>query len=156
MKGWLVRIIALVVFGVSFALPAIRVNGSSNPNQIAGWTCALFASGTGPKALVESLGQHVPLDDVLVVIAGLVNYLFLAILVLCSWRRLVRIRVVLGALTIPCFIASWMFFVSQKVTPLVGHYLWVAGAVLFVAPDMASLFRRARAGVTAAQETAGR
>ncbi len=143
MKAWLVRIIALIVFAVSFALPAIRPPASGSAVQpIPGWTCALFASVTGPKALVQSLGQNIPTDDVLVVVAGLANYIFLAVLVLAIWPRLVRTRLIAGVLTLPCFIASWMFFSSQKITPLAGHYLWIAGAILILVPDLARLFRK--------------
>ncbi len=141
MKAWLVRIIALIVFAGSFALPAIRPPASGSAVQpIPGWTCALFASVTGPKALVQSLGQNIPTDDVLVVVAGLANYLFLAVLMLAIWPRLVRTRLIAGVLMLPCFIASWMFFSSQKITPLAGHCLWIAGAILILVPDLARLF----------------
>lgn len=154
MKPWLVRIAALLIFAAAFALPAIRVTGSSTNNEIPGWTCALFASITGPKALAQSLGQRIPSEDVLIVLSGLVNYLFLVVLVLSLWRRLVRTRLVFGALLIPCFIATWMFFASQKMTPLAGHYLWIAGAILIVVPDVVGLFLKQKAGAAAERESA--
>lgn len=141
MKAWLIRIAAFLVFGVSFLLPAVRPPASGSAVQpIPGWTCALFASVTGPKALVQSLGQKIPTDDILVVVAGVANYLFLGVMVLAIWPRLVRTRLSVGILMLPCFIAAWMFFSSQKMTPLAGHYVWIAGAVLFLMPDLASLF----------------
>lgn len=149
MRSWLIRTAALVVFGVSFALPAIQLGDSvSPPNRLSGWACALFASITGPKALVQSLGQRIPFDDVLIVLSGLINYLFLAILVLSFWRRLVRLRLVLGAVMIPCFVATWMFFASSETTPLIGHYLWIAGAILIVVPDILTAFRKPRTPAT--------
>lgn len=156
MKSWLVRIAALVIFAVSFALPALRLGAEPPASQIPGWTCAAFASIVGPKALVQSIGQSIRFEDVLTVIGGLVNYFFLAILVLSFWRRLVRTRLVLGALMIPCFIATWMFFASQKFTPLAGHYLWIAGAILIVVPDIAMLFAKSQPAPLAAGESAPR
>ena len=140
MKTWLIRIAALIVFGVSFALPAIRpADAGASAQPIAGWTCALFASILAPKALASSIGQGIQRDAILVPVSGLVNYLFLAVLVLSSWRRLVRTRLIVGALMILCFIATWVFFATSKVTPLVGHYLWIAGAILFLVPDVVML-----------------
>jgi len=156
MKAWLVRIAALVVFGISFALPAVRLSGGGpGAEPIRGWTCAVFASLIGPKALVQSIGQGVRTEDVLIVISGLVNYLFLAIFVLSFWRRPVRTRLVAGALALLCLVATWAYFASSHTTPLVGHYLWIAGAVLILAPDLARLFSRRGAGA-AADESAAR
>jgi hypothetical protein len=146
MKSWLIRIAALIIFGVAFALPALRMNGDTQP--FMGWMCALIASVTGPKELVQSLGQGIHVEDVLIVLGGLVNYFFVAVLVLSFWRRLVRTRLIVGALMIPCFAATWTFFASQKIAPLAGHYLWVAGAVLLVVPDLvAALVRPSSAGM---------
>lgn len=146
MKAWLVRIVALIVFGVSFALPAIRMGtGASPQNQMAGWMCAVVASITAPKAMVQSLGQGVRIEEYLITVSGLINYLFLAILVLSFWRRLVRTRLVLGAIMDACIIATWIFFASSKITPLAGHYVWIAGAILIVVPDFANLFTKQHA-----------
>jgi hypothetical protein len=151
MKSWLVRIAALAVFAVSFALPAIRMDSSGPGNQpLKGWMCASFASVLGPKALVQSLSQGVRSEDVLIVLGGLVNYLFLALLVLGFWRRLVRTRLVIGALMLPCFVSTWIFFASSKTTPLIGHFLWIAGAALLVVPDIVSLFRKRETAAIAA------
>ncbi len=155
MKAWLIRIAALIVFGVSFALPAIRpADAGASAQPIAGWTCALFASILAPKALASSIGQGVQRDAILVPASGLVNYLFLFVLVLSFWRRLLRTRLIVGALMIPCFIGTWMFFSTSKITPLAGHYLWVAGAVLLVVPDLFGLFFKQSTAAGAASESA--
>jgi hypothetical protein len=150
MKAWLVRIIALIVFAVSFALPAIRPPGSgAAPQPVPGWTCALVASVLGPKALVQSFGQGISREAIAVVTSGLANYLFLVLFVLSFWRRLARIRLLFGTLYLFCFLASWIYFASAKTTPLVGHFLWVAGAFLFLVPDVVILIHQRR---TAAAE----
>jgi len=156
MKAWLIRIAALLAFAVSFALPAVRMGSDSSAHAIPGWTCAAFASVLAPKALVQSIGQGVRFEDALIPVSGLINDLFLLVIVLSSWRRLVRTRLIVGALMIPCFVATWMFFGSQKVTPLAGHYLWVAGAVLLLVPDLASLFFSRRTTAAAEREPADR
>ena len=151
MKAWLIRILALIVFAVSFALPAIRPAGpdpasqtasqpGNAPQTIPGWTCAMIASTAAPKALAQSIGQGLNKEGVEVFLSGLINYLFVLILVLSAWRRLVRTRLVVGALMIPCLIATWMFFAAQKFTPLVGHYMWIGGAVLLLVPDVVAIF----------------
>lgn len=156
MKSWLVRIAALAVFAVSFALPAILLASSGPDNQpLKGWMCASFASILGPKALVQSLGQGVRSEDVLIVLGGLVNYFFLVILVLAFWRPLVRTRLAFGALMLPCFVATWISFASSKTAPLIGHFLWIAGAVLLVVPDIVSLFRKPQTAATAPSASSG-
>ena len=151
MKAWLVRIAALVLFGVSFALPAIRpATAGAAAQPIPGWTCAMFASILGPKALVQSIGQGVRPEDILIPVSGLINYLFLFVFVLSFWRRLVRTRLLLGALLLPCFVGTWIFFSISKITPLAGHYLWIAGAILLLVPDIVNLVIAPRAGATSA------
>jgi hypothetical protein len=38
-------------------------------------------------------------------------------------------------LIVLCMAATWWFFALQKVTPLIGHWLWIAGAVLVLLPE---------------------
>jgi hypothetical protein len=35
-----------------------------------------------------------------------------------------------------CMGATWSFFALQKVTPLTGHYLWIAGALVILLPEV--------------------
>jgi hypothetical protein len=138
MKHWLVRIVAIAVFGVSFALPAVRVgsSGSGGAHPMAGWMCAAFASVVAVRAFFAAAGQGLNRDAILLPMSGLVNYFFLLILVLGIWRRLVWIRMVLGALMLACFAATWAFFSANQLAPLYGHYLWVTGAILLLVPDV--------------------
>lgn len=146
MKAWLVRIAALVIFAVSFALPAIRpAEADASAQPIAGWTCAVFASILGPKALVQSIGQGIRPEEILIPISGLTNDLFLLILVLSFWRRMLRARLAFGMLYLLCFLDTWIFFAVSKTTPLVGHYVWIAGAILFLVPDVVILVNERRA-----------
>ena len=142
MKAWPVRIAALIVFAVSLMLLAIHMPGSgSGPQFFPGVMCAFLASVVAPGEVLSSPGKA-DLQSFLVVIGGLVNYLYLAILVLGFWPRLVRTRIVIGTLMLPCLVATWVFFAVSKSTPLVGHYLWVASCMLLLLPDMAALLFR--------------
>jgi hypothetical protein len=38
-------------------------------------------------------------------------------------------------LVILCMAATWTFFAEETLAPLIGHYLWIAGALLIVLPD---------------------
>ncbi len=143
MKVWLVRLAAIVIFAVSFALPAVRIGppgdgGISQP----GYKCAVYASVFAFSGLAHLHWSELSRDSILLPMSGLVNYLFLVIFVLSFWPRLVRTRLIVGALVLACFAATWDFFAANQLAPLAGHYLWVAGALLLVAPDVAMALRR--------------
>ncbi len=121
--------------------------GTSGPGSgpLAGWGCAFVASVMAPVALIKSLGQGVDTNELLIPVSGLVNYLFLAVCVLGFWPRFRRTRLVLGALMLPSFAATWMFFASSKTKPLAGHFLWIAACVLLMIPDAVSALRKTEA-----------
>jgi hypothetical protein len=148
MKPWLLRIFAFLVFGLSFALPAIQlVNdpaapGTAGQNPIPGFFCAYFANYLAPAALIKSHGSRETPEWFLLTAAGYVNLLVLAILFLSIWPRLAKISALLAAATIPCFAATWVFFAKYHLNALAGHYLWVAGTLLFVLPEVVHLARK--------------
>ena len=143
MKVAYVRLVAFALFVISFFLPAINMHsGGPGPGVIPGWTCAWFASLIAPIALVNSLGQGIHAEAIMLPASGLVNDLFLAICSLGFWPRLRRTRLVLAALMLPCFITTWVFFASSKTVPLVGHFLWIAACILVAVPDAVDVFRK--------------
>ncbi|MGA7342307.1 MAG: hypothetical protein WBE72_24635 [Terracidiphilus sp.] len=100
-------------------------------------TFALFGkSVTGPP----------PLGALLVAMSGWINPLILLLLALSFSRRLLVLRRVVGAIILLCMAATWTFFALEKLTPLVGHLLWVAGALLIVAPGAVSQRRKPSGG----------
>lgn len=144
MKAGITRIAALIVFAVSFFLPAVRMQaGSHDSGALAGWMCAVVASATAPRALLHSFGRGLDSDAILVPLSGTINYLFVAICLLSFWR-LRLLRLVLAALMIPGFIATWMFFKASQTSPLAGHSVWIAACILLAAPDVLSLMRPAK------------
>ena len=73
---------------------------------------------------------------------GCVNLLVLAILFFSIWKRLVWTRLLLVAATLPCLVATWMFFAKEHLHALIGHYLWVAGVLLFLLAEIVNLVHR--------------
>lgn len=149
MKPWNLRLLALLVFGVSFALPAVRLHQSqpsapSNPiaDSIPGFYCAFLANYVAPAALLQSRGEAFTTEGGMVVLGGCANLLVAAILILSLWSRLVRTRLILVAATLPCCGAAWLLFAKEHFQPLIGHYLWVAGALLFAVPELLNLLRK--------------
>ena len=161
MKPWHLRLLAFLVFAVSFALPALhvetgqpRVPGGPDTSRLPGYFCAFIANYAAPSALIKSKGSGVTAESIQVMAGGCINLLVLAILLLSIWKRLVWTRLVLVAATLPCFVGTWMFFAKEHLGPLIGHYLWVAGALLFLLPETVNMVRRP-AELTPANTEAG-
>lgn len=129
--GWVVRLFGLCVFVVAFFLPAVRA-GSPGSEAVVfpGWKCASVAL-TETVALVGKSGVEKPSFEVLLVIfSGWINPLVLLLFVLSFWPTLLAVRRVLAVIVLLCMAATWTFFAVQKVTPLMGHFVWIAGALL--------------------------
>lgn len=129
--GWAVRLLGLCIFVVAFFVPAVRA-GSPGSEAVVfpGWKCASVAL-TETVALVGKTGVEKPSFEVLLVIfSGWINPLVLLLFVLSIWRGLLALRRVLAVIVLLCMAATWIFFAVQKVTPLIGHFLWIAGALL--------------------------
>jgi hypothetical protein len=137
--SWIVRLLGFCVFAAAFFLPAVRAGGS-NPEAVEfpGWKCASVAL-TETVALVGKSGVERPSFEVLLVIlSGWINPLVLLVLCFSFWQGLPVVRRVLAVLVLLCMAATWTFFSMQKVTPLIGHYLWIAGALLILLPEALS------------------
>ena len=140
----LVRLAAFVCYLISFSLPAIQMvdtSGGPGSGAVEGWACAFIASITAFIGLARAVGQGMDGDTLLIPLSGMLNYLFIAICILSIWPRLRRTRLVLGALMLPCFAATWIFFAHTHTRPLVGHFVWVAACVLVVVPDAVDALR---------------
>ena len=109
-----------------------------------GWVCAEFATAMVVTAPITAIRNHTGLDAraFLFPMSGLVNPLVLAYLILCIWRRLVRTRLLIAAAVMICFGATWLLFALTQTIPLIGHFLWVTGAVALFIPDLVLLASR--------------
>jgi hypothetical protein len=128
------RLLGLGVFVLAFFLPAVS-SPEPGATVFPGWKCASIAL-TEINALFGKAVTGTPsFEVILVVLSGWIN-LLIALVLCCSFsRKLVILRRILGGLILICMGATWMFFSLEKVSPLIGHYLWIAGALLILAPD---------------------
>jgi hypothetical protein len=143
------RILGLCAFLVSFFLPAVNT-GDIKPHPVSGWLCAamtlLFTAAIPGFLHVDSVSGL--LYGIFGLLSGWVNPLILIYLFFAFRGTRPRLRRnLLGAILI-CLSATVGFFVNVKIAPggdtpgtllLVGYYVWVAGIILMLGPDLANL-----------------
>lgn len=139
--GRVVRIVGFVIFVLAFFLPAVAPPGAgSGPGSgpQPGWVCAGFtlipmgAVIQHPLALFKGTDSR----EYTLLFSGWVNPLVLIFLLFCirrNWRWPRRI-VALGILC--CLGCAWAFLAKEQFSTLIGHYLWVAGIVLMLIPEV--------------------
>jgi hypothetical protein len=138
----ILRVVGIVVFVVAFFLPAVRdAHTTSGPVSLpmSGWMCATVAisASAGIFHLVSGAMQGKDLlGAVCLILSGWVNPLVLLYLFFCIWRKFVRIRRVLAVAILVCFAATWVFLVKAPMVPLIGHFLWVAGALMILVGEV--------------------
>jgi hypothetical protein len=139
MKRWIVTFAGIALFVTAFFLPAVRSPGTgAGSGPMLGWMCALVAS-SATGGIFHASSASIEGKDVLriacLILSGWVNPLVFFYLIASIWRRLGTIRRVLGAAVMLCLIASWIFLVKAPMIPLIGHYLWAAGALLILSGE---------------------
>ena len=133
------RILGLAIFAAAFLLPACREAGPVNSftNTFKGWECARVTfTAAFQKDSYESW-------NFLAVMSGLINELILIYLAFSFLPQFKKVRRSLAVAVLVCMAATWAFFAIATLVPLIGHYLWIAGALLIVGGD---LMRRPREG----------
>jgi hypothetical protein len=124
--------VGLAVFAVAFFLPSVA-QGSGSP--LKGWQCAVITL----SALIEARTWHSLMF--LAALSGLINILILPYLVftlippLRASSALRLVRTVLADLILLCMIATWVFFLTGHFVPLIGHALWIVGALLILSAE---------------------
>ena len=126
---WLIRVVGLAVFAVAFLLPALGLD-AHDEHPLMGWKCASIAL-TMPFSKEASFN----LDVLLVAMSGWLNFFVLLYLVLSAINKLKKVRWVLIGLSALSMISTWVFFGRQHYIPLMGHFLWIAGAVIIIFPE---------------------
>ena len=141
----ILRIAGIVVFVVAFFLPAVRdPHTTSGPGSLpmSGWMCATVAISASAGILHAGTMQGKDiLGMICLILSGWVNPLVVLYLFFCIWRKFVLTRRVLAAAIVVCFVATWIFFVKVPMAPLIGHFVWVAGALMILAGEVAGLVR---------------
>jgi hypothetical protein len=140
MKRWIVRLVGLAIFVAAFFLPAVRSPGAgAGSGPMVGWMCALVAaSATGGIFHISAAGLQGKdtVGIVCVILSGWVNPLVFFYLVFSIWPGLVRIHRVLATAILVCIAATWIFLFKAPMVPLIGHFLWVAGASIILAGEV--------------------
>jgi hypothetical protein len=132
--GWVLRVIGLGIFVLAFFLPAVSAGGTGAAATVfPGWKCASIA--LSEMAGLFNKTEPPSLVVLLAVFSGWINPLIVLVILSSFFSKLRVVRRVMGVLIVLCMAATWLFFVKQKVEPLIGHWLWIAGALLILAPD---------------------
>jgi hypothetical protein len=143
----IIRLVGFCIFLAAFFLPAVKAGSApgAEPIVFPGWKCASVAL-TETTALIGKSGIAIPSLPVwLVIFSGWINPFVLLLFCFSFWRALRPVRLILAVLIVACMAATWTFFSIQKIAPLAGHFLWIAGALLVLLPEAFSLCAR-RAG----------
>lgn len=129
----LCRILGLCVFAAAFFLPACQdaAPGIIKGITFKGWECASIAL----SASFEMDSYQSP--GFLAAMSGWINPLILAFLLFTFWPKFVRLRRSLAVAILVCMAATWVFFSMQHIRPLIGHVLWIAGALIMLLPEVA-------------------
>lgn len=131
---WGVGFLGLCIFALAFLQPAVRAGEGTSAIVFSGWKCASIALTETVALVGKSASESPSFEVVLVAMSGWINPLVLLIF-LCSFSRvLLVLRRILALLVLLCMAATWTFFHMQKVTPLFGHFLWIAGALMVSVP----------------------
>jgi hypothetical protein len=138
---WLVltcRIVGLLVFAWAFLLPAVRLGaaGDASAAVYPGFKCASLALSETMTLFGKTVQGTAPVQAYLLVASGWINPLIVIILLLSFWRILQLVRRILGVLVLLCMAATWVFLAMEKLTPLLGHFLWIAGALAVLAAEL--------------------
>jgi hypothetical protein len=130
------RILGLGIFVLAFFLPAVRggAPGSAAP-LFRGWQCASVALSDTLALFGKAAKWPPPLDAILVVFSGWINVLLPLMLIFSLSQRFRIFRMILGVIMLLCMAATWTFFIHANVTPLIGHSLWIVGALLIIGAE---------------------
>jgi hypothetical protein len=129
----IVRMLGLCIFIAAFFLPACREAGPVNSftNIFKGWECArITLSATFQMDSYESW-------NFLAVMSGWINALILVYLPFSFFPRFKKVRRSLAVAILVCMAATWTFFVIASLVPLIGHFMWIAGALMILAGEVA-------------------
>jgi hypothetical protein len=140
-KAKIIRLIGFLMAAVAFALPAVRsADAGPGSGPYSGWLCAVTAASATGGLIRSGLGSDA-LGSLTLVLSGWVNPLVVMYLLFLLSARFVVARRVVAAAILVCLIATWIFLAKAPMIPLIGHFLWVGGIFLILAPEFFMLFR---------------
>jgi hypothetical protein len=136
------RMLGFCIYATAFFLPACREpkldNGAVPAGDVyKGWFCAWVT-------LINTFSRDVwRSKDFLAILSGWINPLILIYLVLLIGRRLVWPRRIVAGAVVAFMFATWIYFALVPLVPLIGHVMWIVGALMILAGEVV---RRGSAG----------
>jgi hypothetical protein len=127
------QVLGLCIFVAAFFLPAVRDAGPlTNKSDIfKGWECAkIAASAMFQRDTYASSGF-------LAVMSGWINPMILAYLGFAFTRDFGSARRILAVAILGCMVATWIFFAVEHLIPMIGHFMWIAGALIILSAEVA-------------------
>ena len=120
------------IFVAAFFLSAVRDSGplTASSSLFKGWECANIAlTATFQRDTYESSGF-------LAAMSGWINPLVLLYLGLSLAAKFGRLRRFLAVAILVCMVATWIFFAIDHLLPMIGHFLWIVGALLILIAEV--------------------
>lgn len=132
------RLVGLGIFVLAFFLPGVRggVTGDNTATVYPGYECASLALSETMTLFGKAVHGTPPLPALMLTFSGWLNPLIGIVFLLSFWRKALVARRIVDVLVILCMAASWTFLSEETLTPLIGHFLWIAGALLILLPDV--------------------
>ncbi len=127
-----IRILGLAIFVYAFFEPAVRAEQTM---VLSGWKCASIATSATLALVKQPNAGHQPFVQYLAMFSGWINPLIVLVILASPIRALFILRRIFGVIVVLCMIATWVLFAQEKIVPLTGHFLWIAGAVLVLVPE---------------------
>jgi hypothetical protein len=127
-KSEKVLLIALLIFAISFFLPAIWMPHIT-PHTQTGYWCAYFTlvSPWGADGLKEL--SSAPVEYFAILLSGWINPLFLITMLISRRERTRKLSRILRTVVICLFPACWVVFAMEHVSPYIAYFIWKAAMV---------------------------
>ncbi len=69
--------------------------------------------------------------------SGWINPFVLLYIGLSLAPKFARLRRFLAMAILVCMVATWIFFAIDKMIPMIGHVLWIVGALMILVAEVA-------------------
>ena len=131
---WL-RSAGFCVYVLAFFLPAVRERAPegvalSSPTVYKGWFCAFVT-------LMNTFSREVwTSSGFLAILSGWINPLILIYLALLIRQNYVWPRRIVASAVVAFMVATWIYFAVASMVPLIGHMLWIAGALMILSGEV--------------------
>jgi hypothetical protein len=140
-KALIGQVIGFCIFVTAFFLPAVRA-GSVGSDSFYGWDCARMALQATPHLFEKPDPDWPYFMTLLLAMSGWINILILLYVSFSFAPKFLTARRILAAAILVCMVSTWTFFVVEGIFPLIGHFLWIGGALLILAPEVSLLKRK--------------